>query len=51
MYEKIARSGHTKCAIRIGRSAAGRASDRLRVETLLRENAPRPLFRLAIALP
>jgi len=51
MSRKMARSGHTRCAMRIGKSAAARVGDRIVAETLLLVNPPRPVFRLAIVLP
>jgi hypothetical protein len=50
MSRKMLRSGHAKCAMRIGRSPVRRACGRLNA-TALALITPRPVFRLSIALP
>jgi hypothetical protein len=51
MTKKMARSGHTRCAMHIGKSAALRTRDRIKADALLIINPPRPVYRLAIILP
>jgi len=51
MSKKMARSGHTRCAMHIGKRATKQMGDRIRAEALLMVKSPKPLFRLAVILP
>jgi hypothetical protein len=50
MTKKLARSGHTTCAMRIGKRAV-RMGDRIRADALLLVNPPRPVYCPVRVLP